>query len=517
MKHLFTSFLSAFILLSATLEIRAQSSDKLFDTLSEEDQKAIEALVLYPDSIRNAIFLASTEPEILIRLDALTDYTREEFEEVLGGFEKEEQEYLWELSRYPDLISELSSPTSKGNVKSITEGYPEETKVAALKMSSKANDAILRMNDLNNQYDEAFVKLLSSYNQDVQEAYWLLLGQPEVLEILSDNIKLTLLVGDNYEKDPEGIKQQSDSLQAVIAKRNAAELEDWRDELEANPEAKEELEKAAKDYAEENGYEEEYYKEPRNRTVVVHHYPYWYGHPRWHPYHSWYPYNYYWDWGFHYDGFGNMVIVSLPSYHFSWWFFGNPFWYHHYSHFAHHCLWHHHHHFHHHSHWGYHGMHVAISHWHRDIGVTNTGWLADERHGVSRIKEMGKMEMDRASYNKSNPQNPLTRDDFLVANRSDYPQLSERKEIERDISTKPKQEQRPDPIYVRPDKTKSKDKSKKTPKTRDAGTKQRDFRAPEYHKNVWERSSRSKTSSTVKRSNSKSNSGTNRKDQGRRK
>ena len=55
--------------------------DDLFEKLIEEDSSYINALVLYPDSIRDAIFVASMYPEVLVKVDGMSEKTRKRFME----------------------------------------------------------------------------------------------------------------------------------------------------------------------------------------------------------------------------------------------------------------------------------------------------------------------------------------------------------------------------------------------------------------------------------------------------
>ncbi|UCH96852.1 MAG: DUF3300 domain-containing protein [Candidatus Aminicenantes bacterium] len=233
---------------------REGQEQSLVQGLSEKQQKAVEALVLYPEKVRNAVLEASLYPEILVKISNIQERSREKFKEILSPYNRKIQETIWDLVRFP-----------------------------------------------------------------------------EILSILTENISLTILLGDMYKNNPQQIKKQLEELQVEGARQQSQAVNSWRKSLEDDPEAMEEFQQAAEEYAREQGYDDEKMKisetekvaDTRTRVEVyyVNPYPYWFGYPYWYSYPRWYRYPYWYDWGFYYGPGGTVIIVDLPSYYYVDWHF----------------------------------------------------------------------------------------------------------------------------------------------------------------------------------------------------
>ena len=91
---------------------------------------------------------------------------------------------------------------------------------------------------------------------------------PEILDLLTQNIELTLLGGDLYKKAPDLVIQHADSLNLVISRQNAIELENWKSALENDPKAMEDLKLATQEFADEYDYEEEDITAGKEKEVI---------------------------------------------------------------------------------------------------------------------------------------------------------------------------------------------------------------------------------------------------------
>ena len=187
---------------------------------------------------------------------------------------------------------------------------------------------------LENSAEDAFSAILEAYNEVTQANLRRLSELPEILTILTDNIRVTLLVGDLYAKEPEWVLHKADSLNLVVARQQAEELDDWKESLQNDPQAQDELLASAESFAKEFDYDDEYYDwddegwqsdEVTGEVIVrhhyYHHYPYWFGYPHWYGYPCWRPNPYWYDWGFYIGPARSIVVVGLPSFHFTNWYF----------------------------------------------------------------------------------------------------------------------------------------------------------------------------------------------------
>jgi len=60
-----------------------------------------------------------------------------------------------------------------------------------------------------------------------------LIRYPEILVLLNQNIELTILGGDFYKKAPDLVRHHADSLNLVITRQHALELEEWKTQVMA--------------------------------------------------------------------------------------------------------------------------------------------------------------------------------------------------------------------------------------------------------------------------------------------
>ena len=293
------------LLLSGSVVLTAQTGEPLLAQLAEEEKDAVNALVMYPEDTRLAILESSKYPEALIKMQRIQEQTSESFKELLSGYAQSTQEMIWDLTRYPGLVERLAREGngSRSNIQAILKDYPETVHDNALSAGIQYLPLLEEIERLQVSADKAFNSLLKDYPPEVQNALNTLLGLPEVLSILTDNIELTLLVGDVYRRDPHLVLLKADSLSLEVARQNAQELEGWKEELDDNPEVVEELKASAEEFASEYGYDDEFYDYPdddvyyddHSETYDVEHYyydnyPYWFGYPYWYTYPRWRPY-----------------------------------------------------------------------------------------------------------------------------------------------------------------------------------------------------------------------------------
>ena len=296
-------------------------------------------------------------------------------------------------------------------------------------------------------------------------------------------MNLTILLGDSYEKDPEHIKSELDSLNLVLAEKKAREINEWKEYLEANPEAMEEFEQASEAFARDQGYEERlyddnYYTEDKVREVYVttywQPYPYWFGWPWWYGYACWYPYPWWYHWGYYYGPANVIVFVDLPSPYFMYWHF------HHYAHFYYYP----------------HFTDVVVNYYYNNPDINNSisssvaewkeesqtelpeNWLDNKEDRVERIREYGKFKMDyNSTLREINTEAPSQRE-YMKSNQQRYPL------IEPDIRDNSA------PFYI-PSYEPLKSKSREIPAPREKVIDQRNSdylkidRARNYHQNIW--------------------------------
>lgn len=500
------------------INIQAQEDARvLLENLEEEELKNIDALAMYPEDTRLAILQTTLHPEALIKIQRIQSKTKDSFTNLMNQYPQETQKEVWDLTRYPNLIHRLLNEVDRNSksIDKILSDYPKAIHARAKGSLKNHYDLLKSVDALGKTNEVAFNKVIEKYDAATQTAFRQLVELPEVMTILTENIEVTILVGDAYENYPNWIIRKTDSLNLELARQNAKELEDWKRRVEENPEVAEELETSAKDFSKENGYddiyydaeEEEYpyddvYYDDRDdeRYIVQNHYhynyPYWYGYPTWYAYPRWHPYPYWYDWGFRHRYGRSIVIIHMPSYYFLDWYFYRPYHHYHYPHLSAHFVDHYYGHRH-----SVGSISSSVHNWrNRNRTVITDDIIANAPSRIKEFKEFGKMETDRIRYNELNPKAPLSQKKYVEKNRKSYPKLE--KDMARndkitskgDLRITPKKKE-VTPKYRFPT-SKEKIRTPKIPKQK-TDTRYRkpktSKKAKVYHQKTWEKSKRRAT------------------------
>lgn len=402
-KPFITLFISCVFVLS---NLYAQEDKELLKDLFTEDRSAVDAIVLYPEDVRNNIFEVSMYPELLIKLSGIQEKTKQSFRNTIAAFPQERQAQFYELTRYQGLTRDLAmdGKKSKSEITAILKNYPKDIHETALALGSEEYETLNKIYQLNRSTKEAFDQLINRYPATTQKATQELVNMPEVLTILIDNIDLTILVGDIYKNEPNWVQEKAAALNLEVARQQAAELEDYKTQLEEDPEAYQEMMEAAELYAKDNKVSEtEYKKETETKVTVVHHYPYWYGYPYWYTYPYWTPVPYYYHTGFYIGPGGVVIIVGLPSYHYVHW---------HYTYYPHthvhlHAHYHRHYNRHPNSHGGFHAaVNVNVN---KNVNIRSNRKTGDRSDRPGK-KNDGKSKMEIAKNKNQNHERFKTND-----------------------------------------------------------------------------------------------------------
>lgn len=419
-----------------------QTDKALLRELAEDNKKSIEALVLYPQDARLAILEATKYPEALIKMRSIREKTAAAFRTLIEDFPKSTQTIFYDLTRYPGLIEGVvAQQEDRASVARLLEVLPESERSEAARLVDQHPATLLKINELNHTSQGAFDGLIAAYPTPAQAAFRQLLDLPEVIDILNEDLRFTVLVGDTYRSDPAWVIYKMDSLNLAVARTHAEELDNWKVTLDKDPAARQELADASQEYSSEYGYTNENYvnddlyddyhdtDRPLAEHHYYHHYPYWYGYPWWEPYPRWWPYPYWWDWGCHYNH-GTVVVVYLPSYHFMHWYFDHPRHHERYNHLSTQFV----NHYNGHRHSGT-NISMGVADWHeRNRTVISEEFLKDKSRLPGRLKEYGQFEQGRETFNARNPNQQVTPEEYLQKNGRKYPELqTSSKQAQKDI------------------------------------------------------------------------------------
>nr|WP_293840235.1 hypothetical protein [uncultured Arsenicibacter sp.] len=286
----------------------------------ETQQGLANAIAAYDANIRGAMLQASQYPQVLTDLQRVRDDSRSAFENLISGFPQKKQGWFYELTRYPDLMHSLAqSPggLSQDAVERMVPGNDENLHEAAWKLYRHHHDDLVQADTYNQNAFSSFDKLIGSYDELTQKSFKTLLNYPDALLLLTGNIPLTSQLGRTYQDNTQDIEQQLAMKHDSLMVQHDREVAAYKKSIDADPHAGQELNQAAKTFAQNNGY-----ILPSGYgagMMYANPYSYWFGYPYWYGSPLWYPGAYWTGFGMSY-GLGMVGLYGFPSYGFSNWF-----------------------------------------------------------------------------------------------------------------------------------------------------------------------------------------------------
>jgi hypothetical protein len=302
----------------------ASFAQGLLDSLSQDDSKIISSIAPYATDMRSAILDVSQYPQALVKLERTQARTSQSFQDLIERYRREEQEKFYQAARFPELTDKLVSGGRKSadDVKSLLKDYPENIQQQITALYNEHFEALVKMNDIYQSSQKALEKITARYPALVQDHFKKVVANPDVMNLLTDNIDLTVSLGEAYKNDPTAITGQLDDMNKQLTAQNEKDLNDYKAAVDKDPALQAEMKKAADEFA------KQYDQGNTNPTYVTNNYydnypyTYWYGYPYWYTSAMWYPTPFYYQTGFYYGPGGRLVIAGLPSPFYANWFFG---------------------------------------------------------------------------------------------------------------------------------------------------------------------------------------------------
>lgn len=300
---------------------------QVLDTQIDRNQGVMDQWLQFPERFSQPMLTASQYPEVLGRLGRLQTRTRGQYQSLIRDLKRSEQEQVYELTRYPNLLAALGGEKKLSNseIKKTASEYPEEAQKAARALGRKKYGLLRQINQLNQQSRSEFDRFIQDLPPRAQDAYRELLQVPELLSSMEENMPLTVALGEAYREAPSATERKLEGMRAELEKRNSDAVADFNEDLKNNPQAAQEMRQVAQQYAKENNIDlYEVDEVPTTTTVYVgiNPYPYWFGWPFWYPYAYWRPYPYWWGFGFYFGPGWGIGYWGYPSYWYSNWFWG---------------------------------------------------------------------------------------------------------------------------------------------------------------------------------------------------
>ncbi|GAB3902515.1 hypothetical protein GCM10028803_29330 [Larkinella knui] len=287
----------------------------------ETQQGLLNAIAPYDADIRQSILTASQYPQVLTQLQQVRDDTRSSFENLINGFDRKKQGWFYELTRYPDLLHTLAQSPNGLNRDAIDRLVPnsdENLHDAAWHLYRNHTSDLVQADNLNQQASRSFDQLIRPFDGSTQASFRQLLNYPDALVLLTNNIELTAELGQQVAANGTDLNQQLATLHDNLAVQHDREVADYKKRIDADPQAGQELNQAARSFAQSNGY-----ILPTmgygGGMMFANPYSYWFGYPYWYGSPLWYPGAFWGGFSLTY-GLGGFGLYGFPAFGFNSWF-----------------------------------------------------------------------------------------------------------------------------------------------------------------------------------------------------
>ncbi len=300
----------------------------------DEDREIAEEIASFSAEERHAALVAAGHPEDLLEVQQIQTESADAFADLVDGFSRSDQEQIWDLVRYPGLVADLArgGPKSDAELDRIAARHPEAIRDAIRREGRERYAIWVEIYALDLEAEQEFSRVIARHPAEVRAAFQRLRGRPDLLSLLVENVGVATRIGAAYREDPTRVEARFDSLHQEVLTARREQEKSWAAELE-DPEARRELETAAREFAEDQGYDLDEGDPTVVQTRVVHvdhyvnanPYPYWFGYPTWYAYPYWYPASVWSHVGFRFGSGIGFASVGLPSPYFLGWY--NDFYY----------------------------------------------------------------------------------------------------------------------------------------------------------------------------------------------
>src|SRR5205814_381527 len=130
-------------------------------------------------------------------------------------------------------------------VRTMTASYPAQIGTSATELYPAHASDLKEMDKKYQDSNDAMENVISSLPQQAQADMRKIVGMPDVMNLLTDRIDLTVSLGEAYKNDPDGVRQDLDKLSAQIASDNAKELDAYKQKVAADPQLQTEMKQSA--------------------------------------------------------------------------------------------------------------------------------------------------------------------------------------------------------------------------------------------------------------------------------
>jgi len=291
----------------------------------ETDQGIAASIAPYSSDVRQAILQVCQYPQVLTQLQKNQSQTVQSFHNMIKGYDQKKQGCFYTITRYPDLmhtLATLPNNQSKEDIYKLLPNQDADLQQAAWKLYSEDKRDLVTLDNTNASVQQKFDKTIQNLDRPTKAAFQKLATMPDVLTLLTNNIELSTRLGEHYKMNPGELNDRLAAIHDSLNVQNQYETANYKEQMDSDPKATQELNQAARDYAQTNDIDvptQQNY-DADNSDYYANPYSYWYGYPDWYSYPLWYPGSFWYETGLYY-GVRGYGIWGMPGYGFSNWFF----------------------------------------------------------------------------------------------------------------------------------------------------------------------------------------------------
>ncbi|MFM7774226.1 MAG: hypothetical protein ACKO9V_05160 [Candidatus Kapaibacterium sp.] len=302
--------------------VHAQDNRELMRSVMRDDSEYVDVLAMADDDVQTAWLVASSAGEAVARLSTVQGQSQGRFTALAQGYTRETQADMWNVSRYTAVVERLSgAPVSDAELDALVAGLPGDVQQSVRRLLRESPSVFAKMNDIRWEFERGYEEVVRSYPDSVRRAFTTLRTSPEVLSLMNDNMRSTVLMGDLYKRDARTLRDALKERNRELLARKAGDVREWQNKLDADADARKELQQSAAEFAQEEGRgESDMVAITPPAPVRVVSYAYWTGFPWWYASPIWYPYPLWYHTGYAVVG-GRWVWCGTPSWYFLRWHF----------------------------------------------------------------------------------------------------------------------------------------------------------------------------------------------------
>ncbi len=299
----------------------------------ETDKGLLQSIAPYNADVRRSILIASQNTRVLEQAQQIRNRSQRAFQNLIGGYSQQEQGYFYEITRYPAVLRTMATTPDlrRNEVEDLLNNTSAILRENGWALYRNNRGVLSQMYQLNQDAEYAYQQMLQPLDITTQTAFRQLANYPDVMALLSENMDLTVRLGERYYRSPEALNLELANMHDEMVAQRQYEVAEYKRKINDDPDAARELDQAATEYAQSNNYvlpnrnqdvyiTNNYYYSNPNTYYYSNPYSYWCGYPHWYTTPLWYPNAYWVDFRVSF-GIGSIGFYGCPSYGFANWFY----------------------------------------------------------------------------------------------------------------------------------------------------------------------------------------------------